>query len=63
MNRILPSAQDPRKNVRSGHDRACHGKPEVSAPLKKVISSAVEHLPYKEIVTGSIPVSPIPDHP
>ena len=23
------------------------------------ISSAVEHLPYKEIVTGSIPVSPI----
>ena len=24
------------------------------------ISSAVEHLPYKEIVTGSIPVSPIP---
>ena len=27
------------------------------------ISSAVEHLPYKEIVTGSIPVSPIPPDP
>ena len=26
----------------------------------RAISSAVEHLPYKEIVTGSIPVSPIP---
>ena len=25
----------------------------------RAISSAVEHLPYKEIVTGSIPVSPI----
>ena len=24
----------------------------------RAISSAVEHLPYKEIVTGSIPVSP-----
>ena len=28
-------------------------------PLHRAISSAVEHLPYKEIVTGSIPVSPI----
>ena len=28
--------------------------------LGGAISSAVEHLPYKEIVTGSIPVSPIP---
>ena len=28
-------------------------------PLQRAISSAVEHLPYKEIVTGSIPVSPI----
>ena len=27
--------------------------------LGGAISSAVEHLPYKEIVTGSIPVSPI----
>ena len=27
--------------------------------LDRAISSAVEHLPYKEIVTGSIPVSPI----
>ena len=27
------------------------------------ISSAVEHLPYKEIVTGSIPVSPILSSP
>ena len=27
------------------------------------ISSAVEHLPYKEIVTGSIPVSPILQNP
>ena len=27
--------------------------------LDGAISSAVEHLPYKEIVTGSIPVSPI----
>ena len=27
--------------------------------LGRAISSAVEHLPYKEIVTGSIPVSPI----
>ncbi len=26
--------------------------------LHRAISSAVEHLPYKEIVTGSIPVSP-----
>lgn len=26
---------------------------------ERAISSAVEHLPYKEIVTGSIPVSPI----
>lgn len=25
----------------------------------RAISSAVEHLPYKQIVTGSIPVSPI----
>ena len=29
----------------------------------RAISSAVEHLPYKEIVTGSIPVSPIPPDP
>ena len=58
MRRILPSAQNPRKSVRSGHDRARHGKPKVSPPLKMAISSAVEHLPYKEIVAGSIPASP-----
>ena len=28
----------------------------------RAISSAVEHLPYKEIVTGSIPVWPISVH-
>ena len=27
--------------------------------MHRAISSAVEHLPYKQIVTGSIPVSPI----
>jgi hypothetical protein len=27
-------------------------------PLHRAISSAVEHLPYKEIVAGSIPASP-----
>ena len=36
-------------------DPACRDQAELA---RRAISSAVEHLPYKEIVTGSIPVSP-----
>ena len=45
----------PRVTVRQSGSE-CRAEAE-SAP--RAISSAVEHLPYKEIVTGSIPVSPI----
>ena len=38
---------------------AGHSGQQSGRMKERAISSAVEHLPYKEIVTGSIPVSPI----
>ena len=44
------------RTQRSTTDPDCRDQAELA---RRAISSAVEHLPYKEIVTGSIPVSPI----
>ena len=45
-----------------GHQKSFRAAPacrDQAESARGAISSAVEHLPYKEIVTGSIPVSPI----